>query len=127
MVILGGTNAAGRRRVPGEMQSEMQSEMQKAASHAPPCCEGQGGPVSSSAVLRFNHLHRRLVPEGWWRFDVLIKEEKGIFTKINLVGVAWFGSRGAGLWFAARLAPWLPDDRERHGFRQAGNGGGFGG
>ena len=30
MVILGGTNAAGRRRVPGEMQSEMQSEMQKA-------------------------------------------------------------------------------------------------
>ena len=30
MAILGGTNAAGRRRVPGEMQSEMQSEMQKA-------------------------------------------------------------------------------------------------
>ena len=42
--------------------------------------------MSSSAVLRFNHLHRRLVPEGWWRFDVLIKEEKGIFTKIQLVG-----------------------------------------
>ena len=37
-------------------------------------------------ILRFNHLHWRPFPEGWWRLDVLIEEEKGMFTKIQVVG-----------------------------------------
>ena len=37
-------------------------------------------------ILRFNHLHRRPFPEGWWRFDRRIEELQDIFTKIYLLG-----------------------------------------
>ena len=37
-------------------------------------------------ILRFNHLHWRPFPEGWWRFDRRIEELQDIFTKIYLLG-----------------------------------------
>ena len=37
-------------------------------------------------ILRFNRLHWRPFPEGWWRFDRRIEELQDIFTKIYLLG-----------------------------------------
>lgn len=65
----------------------------------PASCEGSRTQVMRRSVVKarrsvelpppifpFNHLHWRPFPEGWWRLDVLIEEEKGIFTKIQLLG-----------------------------------------
>ena len=37
-------------------------------------------------IFRFNHLHWRPFPEGWWRFDRRIEELQDIFTKIYRLG-----------------------------------------
>ena len=71
---------------PGESSTTCIVRRVKNPSHAPLCCEGKAVRGVDPSILRFNHLHWRPLPGGWWRLDVLIEEEKGIFTKIQLLG-----------------------------------------
>ena len=71
---------------PGESSTTCIVRRVKNPSHAPLCCEGKAVRGVAPSILRFNRLHWRPLPEGSWQLDVLIEEEKGIFTKIQLLG-----------------------------------------